>query len=116
MLHVEKKLAKIVEELTLFFFGLGGSDIHSTIKKVGHKAFISFKSNYNKQLEYKLEDIEAILKGQKNEGIEDIYWELVGSGDPGETSQLWLIGIMVDGATIIREKDYITIELCKYLN
>ncbi len=116
MLHVEKKLAKIVEELTLFFFGIGGSDIQSSIIKGHHKAFIFFKSNYNKQLEHKLDDIEDILKGQKNEGMEDIYWELVGSGDPGEASQLWLIGIMVDEATIIREEGSITIKLCKYLN
>ncbi len=32
--------------------------------------------------------------------MEDIYWELAGSGDPGETSQLLLVGMMIDRAEI----------------
>ena len=40
------------------------------------------------------------LNKEKNEGLEDIYWELVGSGDPGEASQLFMIGMMIDKAEI----------------
>ncbi len=113
MLHEEKKIAKIVEELTIFFFGIGGNNMSSTIKRIDDEAVIIFKSNYDKSYDYKIEAMENLLKEQKNEGIEDIYWELAGSGDPGETSQLLLIGMMVDEATVTREEDYIIIELKK---
>ena len=113
MLHDEKKIAKIVEELTIFFFGIGGNDISSNIKKVENQAIISFRSNYSDNCAHKLEGMEKSLQKQKNEGIEDIYWELAGSGDPGETSQLLLIGMMVDEAKVTIEGGYVTIELKK---
>ena len=51
----------------------------------------------------------------KNEGIEDIYWELAGSGDPGETSQLLLLGMMIDRAEIVRGQEKVTVTLYKEL-
>lgn len=113
MLHEEKKLAKIVEELTIFFFGIGGNEISSSIKYQGDKAVILFKSNYDDEYSYKLEFMESYLNGQKNEGIEDIYWELAGSGDPGETSELLLIGMMVEEAKVKKDGKFIIIELMK---
>lgn len=115
MLHNEKKLAKIVEELTMFFFGIGGNDMSSSIKREGKTAVISFKSNYSKELAYKLDSMEDFLNGQKNDGMEDIYWELVGSGDPGESSQLLLIGMMIDKAIIDKQEDCVLIQLEKYI-
>ena len=44
--------------------------------------------------------LDEFLNKEKNDGLEDIYWELAGSGDPGETSQLLLIGMMIDKAEI----------------
>lgn len=115
MLHEEKKLAKIVEELTVFFFGIGGNDMSSSIKRVGQTAIISFKSNYAPHFSDKLESMKECLDGQRNDGMEDIYWELIGSGDPGESSQLLLIGMMVDEAIIEREGDYVLIQLVKHM-
>lgn len=116
MMHDEKKVAKIIEELMMFFFGIGGNDMSSSVKRVGRNAIISFKSNYNPTFEHKLETMEAFLKGQKNDGVEDIYWELVGSGDPGESSQLLLIGMMVDKAMVTKQDGYVMIELEKYMS
>jgi len=115
MLHEEKKLAKIVEELTMFFFGIGGNDMSSSIKKVGQTAIISFKSNYDVNFSYKLESMKACLNGQRNDGMEDIYWELIGSGDPGESSQLLLIGMMIDEAIVEKQEDYVLIQLVKHM-
>lgn len=111
MLHEEKKLAKIVEELTMFFFGIGGNDMSSSIKRMGQTAIISFKSNYDTNFACKLDSMKECLDGQRNDGMEDIYWELVGSGDPGESSQLLLIGMMVDKAVIDRQGEYVIIQL-----
>ena len=51
----------------------------------------------------------------KNEGLEDFYWELAGSGDPGESSQLLLIGMMIDNADVQIEKSQVRIKLSKEL-
>ena len=41
----------------------------------------------------------------------DIYWELAGSGDPGETSQLLLIGMMIDRAEISIQENRVALTL-----
>lgn len=99
----------------MFFFGIGGNDMSSSIKRVGQTAIISFKSNYDMKFSNKLESMKKCLEEQRNDGMEDIYWELIGSGDPGESSQLLLIGMMVDEAVIEKEEDYVLIQLVKHM-
>ena len=56
-----------------------------------------------------------IVAEQRNNGIEDIYWELAGSGNFGETSQLHLVGMMVDKAEISIEGGFVDLKLYKYI-
>jgi len=106
MTHGEKKITKIIEELTLFFFSVGADKIQSGIEKNGLDIKITMSANF--ALEYKgnLDYLEVYLNEPKNEAMEDYYWELAGSGDPGESSQLLLVGMMIDSAEItIGEKE-----------
>lgn len=115
MTHEEKKTAKIVEELTMFFFALGASKISSQIEKKETGAVITFEADYDPVYAYKLEKLDQYLNGQKNDGMEDVYWELAGSGDPGETSQLLLIGMMTDHAEIEIREEKVSLKLYKEL-
>lgn len=115
MLHEERKISKIVEELTVYFLAIGADDIRSEIKLEDDQAMIRFQANYHPEYEEKLEDVERYLKNQKNDSVEDIYWELAGSGDPGESSQLLLVGMMTDKAEIRREEGLIKMTLYKRL-
>jgi len=45
--------------------------------------------------------------------MEDVYWELAGSGDPGESSQLLLVGMMIDKADINIGEDKVSLVLYK---
>ncbi len=100
MIHEEKKTAKIVEELTMFFFAIGAVQINSRIEKKDGEAVITFQSDYDPVYKDKLQHLDQYLNGQKNHGMEGVYWELAGCGDPGETNQLLLIGMMTDRADI----------------
>lgn len=115
MTHEEKKVAKIVEELTMFFFAIGADQMESGINKEGRDVTITFRSNYKEEYKKKLGDLQEFLNEPKNVGIEDIYWELAGSGDPGETSQLLLIGMMIDKAEIRLEERSVQLKLYKKL-
>lgn len=115
MTHEEKKTAKIVEELTMFFFALGAKEIHSQIEKQERQAVITFTSDYDSQYANKLKKLDQYLNGQKNDGLEDIYWGLAGSGDPGETSQLLLLGMMIERAEIEIEEKMVRLKLYKPL-
>lgn len=106
MTHEEKKTAKIVEELTMFFFALEATCIDTRIERHDHFSTITLEADFNPAYADKLADLERYLNGQKNDGMGDIYWELAGSGDPGETSQLLLVGMMIDRAEISLETDH----------
>lgn len=115
MIHEEKKAAKIVEELTVYFFALGAETIETKIHREGKQMIISFLADYLPEYEYRLQRLDEYLNGPKNDGIEDVYWELAGSGTPGDMSQLLLVGMMIDRANIRIEEGYVILELYKEL-
>lgn len=109
MIHEEKKITKIVEELTLYFFAIGGTEMNSQIKREKNDVVITFSSNYKSEYKREIKKLEEYLCEPKNIGMEDIYWELVGSGDPGECSQLLMIGMMIDSHEIKKSDNHIEI-------
>ncbi|MCI8694601.1 MAG: hypothetical protein HFH91_18200 [Lachnospiraceae bacterium] len=113
MLHEQRKVAKIITELTMFFLAIGADTIQSGIEKKGEEGTITLRANYSPDNEEKLEDLEKCLNEQRNDGIEDIYWELAGSGNYGETSQLMLVGLMIDKAEINIEDGFVNLKLYK---
>lgn len=113
MVHEKKKVAKIVEELTMFFFSIGADKMNSGIEQLENEVKITFSSNYLPEFAHSLDHLEEALNEPKNEGMEDIYWELAGSGDPGESSQLLLIGMMVDRYEMERKDGWVNITLYK---
>jgi len=113
MIHEEKKTTKIIEELTMYFLSVGATEINTGLKKEEQRAIITFESDYHPDYEENLDSLEKYLKEPKNEEMEDIYWELAGSGDPGESSQLLLIGLMTDDVKIERKDGRIFITLTK---
>lgn len=115
MTHEEKKVGKIVEELTMFFFTVGADKMNSGIERKGNQVKITFQSTYLPEYEHLIEVLENCLNEPKNEAIEDIYWELAGSGDPGESSQLLLVGMMIDDYEIEKDNNHISLTLYKEL-
>ena len=113
MTHEKKKIAKIVEELTIFFFTIGSDQMISGIKREGRHVTITFEANFLPEYEHRIRSLEKYMNEPKNEGIEDIYWELAGSGDPGESSQLLLLGMMIDGGEVVYEDGYVRMKLFK---
>lgn len=111
MTHEEKKTAKIVEELTMFFFALEAAYIDTRIERSKNCATIRLEADFNPAYADKLSHLDQYLNGKKNDGMGDLYWELAGSGDPGETSQLLLIGMMIDRAEIIIKENRVTLTL-----
>lgn len=115
MYHEEKKVAKIVEELTIFFFAIGADNMSSGIEREGNDVKITFRSNYLPEYEHNIHSIEKCFNEPKNEAFEDIYWELAGSGDPGESSQLLLVGMMVDRYELKKYENEIELIMYKEL-
>ncbi|MCM1063313.1 MAG: hypothetical protein NC420_02385 [Eubacterium sp.] len=115
MSHNEKKLANIIEELTMFFFSVGARDIRSGILVEDESAEIEFTADYQPEYGDKLDSLVKYFNEPKNEALEDFYWELTGTGDPGESSQLLMIGMMIDRADVEIGEKQVQIRLYKEL-
>lgn len=114
MRHTGKKIVKIVEELTMFFISIESDKMESSIEREGNQYVIRFHSKYNPEYRNNLDSLEKYLNTPRNEAMEDIYWELAGSGDPGETSQLLLVGMMIDRADVVIHEEENQIEVTLY--
>lgn len=113
MEFIEKKTARIIEELTTYFFSIGATKIESKIEL--HESYMQmiFHANYLPEYEDEIAYLEECLGNeQKNDGMEDVFWELVGSGSSSETSQLLLISMLIDAYEI--QKNGNEIELLLY--
>ncbi len=115
MMQEMRKASKIVEELTLYFLALGADHVESSIDKQGRKGTIRFRANYDPEYRNKVEKLEELLNQSKNHGMEDLYWELAGSGNPGDSSQILLVGMMIDSAQIEMEGSQVSMVLQKEL-
>ena len=115
MTHEEKKVGKIIEELTMFFFSVGAEHIQTGIDRQENQVIITMESDYDPDREQGLHRLKEFLNEPKNDGMEDIYWELAGSGDPGESSQLLLVGMMLDKAEVEIIPEKVKLKLYKEL-
>lgn len=115
MMHNEKKLANIVEELTMFFFTIGAAKVQSSIWIEEDQGCIELTSDYKAEYRDRLDSLEEYFNEPKNEGLVDFYWELAGSGDPGEANQLLLVGMMIDKAEVEISDDKATVRLYRKL-
>ena len=89
----------------MYFFTLGSDKMSSGIEKKEDGVVITFRANYESENAHSIDTLQKYLSEPKNAAIEDVYWELAGSGDPGETSQLLLVGMMIDEYKINRLGD-----------
>ncbi len=115
MSHNEKKLANIIEELTMFFFSVGAKNIRSGIHVDDRFAEIEFTSDYQPEYSERLDSLVKYFNEPKNEALEDFYWELTGTGDPGESSQLLMVGMMIDKADVEIGDNQVRLKLYKEL-
>lgn len=65
MTHEEKKTAKIVEELTMFFFALEASYIDARIEREEDRAVIRVEADFNPAYADKLSHLDPYLNGKK---------------------------------------------------
>lgn len=111
MKHNKKRITKIVDELVIYLFSVGGSDIHVNISKHDHYYKIAFESNYKKEHTDKIKRLVRYLNGPKQEEIEEYYWELTGEGDGSMDTEISLVAAMVDKSDINIMDDKIKIVL-----
>ena len=115
MVNEERKIGKVIEELTVFFLNAGATDISTEVKKDGRFAHLIFRSDFAPEYEQDVRKFDEYMDEPRNEGIEDMYWELAGSGNAAESSQLLLIAMMSGKRELNIEGNRVEVKLSKAL-
>ena len=83
MKHIRKRISKIIDEMMLFFFSVGGQKIHIDYEHLDVGYRIAMESDYDPASREDLEHLDRYLNGPKDESILEYYWELAGERESG---------------------------------
>ncbi|TCO68861.1 hypothetical protein [Marinisporobacter balticus] len=112
MKHNKRRISKIVDELVVYLFNMGATDININLKEKKDYYKIVLTSNYTVKDQEKIEKMIKYLKCGKQEEMEEYYWEL--AGDCDVDTELTLVGMMIDKAEIHTSEDTIKLVLYRY--
>ena len=107
MKHTKQRNIKIVTELLNYCYNHGSQNIHIDINKENENILISIKAEIPSMSQDSLEILETSLNTPRLHEMEEYYWNLTGDTDTG--SELLLVGMMINEATVTYTDD-------KYLN
>ena len=112
MKHIKKRVCKIIDELITYFFVIGATNIDINLQEKEDHYKILLRGNYTTKDKSKIEKLVKYLKCDKQEEMEEYYWELAGESDVD--TELTLVGMMTDNAEINISEDMIEVVLYRY--
>lgn len=93
-----KKITKLIDEVTSLLMRNGSNDINVHIKRdadLSTITIIDYNSGYPND---EIASLNDVLNIQRQCEVEEFYWELM--GDDSHEDELFLVGSMVDKATV----------------
>lgn len=111
MRHEYRKIARITDELITYFLEQQAKDISLDLKYAEEKEIIIIKAHPVENIEKVVEELQEVLSYPRESEMEEYYWELAGECD--YSSQLAIIGTMIDTASIDYNDESIHLELVR---
>lgn len=106
-----QKTARIVDEIVSLFLKKGSNDIDIKIKRKIDYTHIILTINNSSISDDAVDRLDEFLNIQRQSEIEEYYWELM--GETSNEDELFLIGSMVDSATVKKNDNTLYIELIR---
>lgn len=111
--NVEKKL-KIINEIMSFCYHLNSANINVNVKTIENTSIILIKAKIENLSDETLMNLTQTLNIPRQHEVEQYYWHLGGNNE--FDSELSLVGMMVDSATISYDNNILVIELKRIEN
>lgn len=104
-----KIISQIIQELSLFLMFHGYQDYRISFKKTDEKE--TFTISLKEKNNHMLKIMEEKINREREQEIEAYYWELL--GDMDSTSELEIMGLLIDSFTVKELENGIEIELIR---
>ncbi len=111
MKHEIKKICKIVDEMTTLLLKEDTDAVDFKINKLDDRTIISIVDYNTKYTQKEADMLLECFNIQRQREVEEYYWQLVGESD--SDSELTIIGVMIDSATIELKDHNMYIELVR---
>ena len=93
-----KKITRIINEMTYVLMKKGSIDLEVKVKKNKDLSTIYIVDYNTKYSDEEICELNEVLNIQRQCEVEEFYWELM--GDDSHEDELFLVGSMVDKATV----------------
>ena len=93
-----KKITRLVDEVTSLLMRSGSNDINVHIKRDSELSTITIIDYNSAYPDDEISSLNDVLNIQRQCEVEEFYWELM--GDDSHEDELFLVGSMVDKATV----------------
>lgn len=111
MRHENKKVCRIVDELTTWLLQEDTNEIDLKIKKCEDRTLIRLVDYGTHLTDEDIEEISRTLNCQRQHEVEEYYWQLAGESDCDQ--ELLLLGAMIDEAIVRKEDGNLILELTR---
>ncbi|MFV0499298.1 MAG: hypothetical protein ACK5NF_04605 [Bacilli bacterium] len=111
MNHFDKKIGKIIDELTTYLLKKNCNNIDISIKKSEEEVHLIF--NFDFICSKLIDMLEETLSQERDESMEEYGWELLGENDC--SGELNLIGMCIDDLNVEIDGNHARIELIRKL-
>ena len=111
MRHEYRKISRIIDELTTFFLEKKATDIKLSIQVLDNKEVITITASPVGHMKKVIQDLQNVLSYPREIEMEEYYWELAGECD--YSSELGIVGTMIDKASIDYDDECISLELIR---
>ncbi len=108
-----KKITKLVDEVTSLLMRSGSNDISVYIKRNSELSTITIIDYNSTYPDDEIASLYDVLNIQRQYEVEEFYWELM--GDDSHEDELFLVGSMVDKATVNKIDKDLHIVMYRYL-
>ncbi|MGL4362140.1 MAG: hypothetical protein ACRCSG_02540 [Cellulosilyticaceae bacterium] len=114
MRHEFKKVSRIIDELTTFFLEHEAKEVDFKISVKKDREIINIEASPINNMRKIIEELQHVLSCPRESEIEEYYWELAGECDySADSTELSLIGMMIDSANIDYDEEHISLELVR---
>lgn len=114
MKQFHRRMLLMVSELTSFLFSIGATDVGSRILRGQEEWQIRMESDYPPESREKIAYLEKRLNNpEKDDGMGESLWELMGEAPSDEGDELYLVGTMIDEAQVRVDGRHVWITLHK---
>jgi len=108
-----KKITRLVDEVTSLLMRSGSNDINVRIKRDSELSTITIIDYNSAYPDDEISSLNDVLNIQRQCEVEEFYWELM--GDDSHEDELFLVGSMVDKATVNKIDKDLHIVMYRYL-